>query len=68
MKEKRIFNLIYFWLLIFAGVALVGVAFCELIKYDIIRNILYLVTGVYSIIGATKIDINESWLGYSFWY
>jgi hypothetical protein len=41
-------------------VALVGVAFWELIKYDIIRNILYLVTGVYSIIGATKIDINES--------
>jgi hypothetical protein len=60
MKEKRIFNLIFFWLLIFAGVALVGVAFWELIKYDIIRNILYLVTGVYSIIGATKIDINES--------
>jgi len=59
MKAKQIFRIILFWILFIAGIGLFSYGFWGLFEYNIIREILFLVSGLSAWGIASDIKIKE---------
>jgi len=59
MKGKQIFRIALFWLLFIVGIGLTGYGLIQLFNYNIIREILFLVSGLSAWGIASDIKIKE---------